>query len=139
MKFSEMPYERPCLEELKKQMAEKIGALKEAGSYEEAKAVFMEMEALSKHIQTKHNIAKIRYDIDTRDRFYEEEMDFWNKAMPELQEYQQQWTKALLEGAFCKEFEAEFGSVMFLNARISLKTFSPEKIGRAHSELQSQR
>ena len=81
-------------------MAEKIGALKEAGSYEEAKAVFMEMEALSKHIQTKHNIAKIRYDIDTRDRFYEEEMDFWNKAMPELQEYQQQWTKALLEGAF---------------------------------------
>ncbi len=134
MKFSEMPYERPCLEELKKQMAEKIGALKEAGSYEEAKAVFMEMEALSKHIQTKHNIAKIRYDIDTRDRFYEEEMDFWNKAMPELQEYQQQWTKAMLEGAFCKEFEAEFGSVMFLNARISLKTFSPEIIPELQKE-----
>lgn len=132
MKFSEMPYERPDLEELKKQMAELVRELEGAGSFEEARDVFMKMETLERHIRTKHSIAKIRYDINTRDKFYEEEMNFWNSAMPQLQEYQQQWTKAMLESAFRKEFEMEFGNIMFLNAEISLKTFSPEII----SELQ---
>ena len=134
MKFSEMPYERPDLEDMKKQMAGLVGELKEARGYEAARAVFMKMEVLEKHIRTKHSIAKIRYDIDTRNKFYEEEVNFWNDALPELQEYQQQWTKAMLEGAFCKDFEAEFGNVMFLNAEISLKTFSPEIIPELQKE-----
>lgn len=134
MKFSEMPYERPDLEDMKKQMAGLVGELKEARGYEAARAVFMKMEVLEKHIRTKHSIAKIRYDIDTRDKFYEEEMNFWNSAMPELQEYQQQWTKAMLESTFRKDFEAEFGNVMFLNAEISLKTFSPEIIPELQKE-----
>lgn len=134
MKFSEMPYERPDLEDMKKQMAGLVGELKEARGYEAARAVFMKMEVLEKHIRTKHSIAKIRYDIDTRNKFYEEEMNFWNDALPELQEYQQQWTKAMLEGAFRKDFEAEFGNVMFLNAEISLKTFSPEIIPELQKE-----
>ena len=134
MKFSEMPYERPDLEDMKKQMAGLVGELKEARGYEAARAVFMKMEVLEKHIRTKHSIAKIRYDIDTRNKFYEEEVNFCNDALPELQEYQQQWTKAMLEGAFCKDFEAEFGNVMFLNAEISLKTFSPEIIPELQKE-----
>ena len=134
MKFSEMPYERPDLEDLKKQMAALIEELKGAKSFEAAKETFMKMETLEKNIETRHSLAHIRYDIDTRDEFYGGEVKFWNSALPELQEYQQQWTKAVLESAFRPEFEKEFGSVLFLNAEISLKTFSPDIIPELQKE-----
>ena len=71
---------------------------------------------------------EVRHSIDTRDAFYEAEADFFNAVLPEVQEDQQKWTKALLESPFRADFEREYGSVMFLNAQIELKTFSPEII-----------
>ena len=47
MKFSQMPYERPDLDELKAKMTTLIEKLQAAKSYEEAKAVFLDMEALN--------------------------------------------------------------------------------------------
>ena len=35
-------------------------------------------------------------------------MNFWNSAMPELQEYAQKWTMAMLNSPFRAEFEKEF-------------------------------
>ena len=40
MKFSEMPYERPDLDAVKKQYSALTERLKAAGSYEEARTVF---------------------------------------------------------------------------------------------------
>ena len=44
MKFSEMPYKRPDPEEVKIELQELTGQLKNAKSYEEAKAVFLKKE-----------------------------------------------------------------------------------------------
>lgn len=134
MKFSEMPYKRPELEELKKQMEVLIGELKGAESFQKAMDTFMKMETLEKSIETQHSLAHIRYDINTKDAFYEEEVKFWNGALPQLQEYQQKWTKVMLESAFRPQFEKEFGNVLFLNAEISLKTFSPDIIPELQKE-----
>ena len=134
MKFSEMPYARPDLEEVKAQLAGLIERLKNATSYAEAKAVFLEKEAAAKHIETQGSLASIRHSIDTRDEFYDGEEQFWNHAGPELQEYMQAWTKAMLESPFRKEFEAEYGNLMFLNAEIALKTFSPAIIPQLQQE-----
>ncbi len=134
MKFSEMPYERPDLDELKKSMEELIRTLEAAADFEEAMAVFMKMEKLQKNTETRCSLAKIRYDIDTRDAFYEDEMKFWNGALPELEEYNQKWISALLNSRFRPEFEKKFGRVMFLNAEITLKTFSPEIIPELQKE-----
>ncbi len=128
VKFKDMQYERPDLEDLKTQMAGLIRRLKEAGSYAEAKAVFLEKEAHEKHVNTLATLASVRHSIDTRDQFYDGEEKFWDKAVPELEEYVQQWTLAMLESPFRKDFEAEYGGLMFLNAEIALKTFSPEII-----------
>ena len=134
MKFSEMPYKRPELEELKKQMEVLIGELKGAENFQKAMDTFMKMETLEKSIETQHRLAHIRYDINTKDAFYEEEVKFWNGALPQLQEYQQKWTKAMLESAFRPQFEKGFGNVLFLNAEISLKTFSPDIIPELQKE-----
>ena len=85
-------------------------------------------EEQEKHIHTQETLAHLRHTIDTRDKFYDDEMNFWNSAMPELQEYAQKWTMTMLNSPFRADFEKEFGGLMFLNAEIALKTFSPEII-----------
>lgn len=134
MKFSEMLYERPNLDEAKQTLTELTARLKAAESYEEARTVFLEKERMQKHLYTAETLAQIRHDIDTRDAFYDGEMKFWNAAMPELQEYEQAWTLAMLEGRFRPEFTAEYGELMFLNAEIELKAFSPEIIPELQQE-----
>ena len=134
LKFREMPYERPDGEALKTSMRTLTEKLRAAGSYEAAKAVFLEKEKLSKHIQTLATLAQVRHTIDTRDKFYDEENGFWNQLSPELEEYSQEWTKAMLASPYRADFEKEYGTLMFLNAEIALKTFSPEIIPELQKE-----
>ena len=134
MKFSEMPYERPDLGALKTRYSDLTRRLTAAGSYEEAKAVFLEKEQLEKHVETLATLAHIRHSIDTRDAFYDAEAKFWNGAQPELQEYVQAWTMAMLQSPYRADFTAEYGDLMFVNAEMELKTFSPEIIPELQRE-----
>ena len=134
VKFSEMPYQRPDTEKLKAKITELTGRLKAANSYEEARQAFLELDTLDRHVDTAGNLASIRHSIDTRDTFYDEEMKFWNEAGPELQEYTHGFTLALLKSPFRPEFEKEFGDVMFLNAELAVKSFSPEIIAEMQEE-----
>ena len=71
-------------------------------------------------------LSYIRHSIDTRDEFYKEENDFWDEVTPEMEEYEQEWIKTLVDSPFRKDFEREYGDLLFLNAEIARKTFSPE-------------
>ncbi len=134
MKFSEMPYERPDLDKVKRELGDLTGRLKAAESYEEARAVFLEKEAAERHVDTLATLASIRNSIDTRDEFYDGEMNFWNAAGPELEEYTKAWTAAMLASPFRKDFAAEYGDLMFVNAEIELKTFAPEIVPQLQRE-----
>ena len=126
MKFSEMPYERPDLAAVKRQFADLLAELQAAPDYAAAREVFLREQTLSKHIDTLANLASVRNTIDTRDKFYDEEMNFWNEALPQLQECENAWSKAMLASPFRKDFAAEYGDLMFVNAEIADKAFSPE-------------
>ena len=126
MKFSEMPYERPDLAAIKQQFADLLAELQAAPDYAAAREVFLREQTLSKHIDTLANLASVRNTIDTRDKFYDEEMNFWNEALPQLQECENAWSKAMLASPFRKDFAAEYGDLMFVNAEIADKAFSPE-------------
>ena len=134
MKFSEMPYSRPDKENLKKELGELVESLRGAKDYAEARALFLKKEELEKHMMTQSTLAQIRHDIDTRDAFYEEESRFWSQAMPELEEYLHAWTEAMLSSPFRADFSAEYGDLMFVNAEIALKSFSPEIIPELQKE-----
>ncbi|MBQ3276396.1 MAG: M3 family oligoendopeptidase [Oscillospiraceae bacterium] len=134
MKFCDMPYVRPDTDRIKSDLQALTRRLTEAGDYAEAKAVFMEKEALTRSLNTASVLAQIRHDIDTRDEFYDGETAFWDQTMPELQEYDQAWTQAMLDSPWRKDFTAEFGDLMFVNAEIARKTFSPEIIPELQRE-----
>ena len=128
IRFSEIPYKRPDIEEMKEEMRKLTEEFKAAASYQEAKDVFVRKDALERHIESVSTLAQIRHSIDTRDKFYDDEVLFWNKSFPELQEYLQEWTEALLASPYRRELSDEFGEVIFVNAEIDLKTFDPSII-----------
>lgn len=68
----------------------------------------------------------MRHTIDTRDKFYDEEMEFANSAMPQIQQWQDSWTAAMLASPYRKDFAEEYGDLMFVNAEIERKAFSPD-------------
>ena len=125
MKFSEMPYARPDAAELIEEQKQRTEALRTAKSYAEAREVFLRGQAADRKLSTLSTLVTIRHSIDTRDKFYEDEQNFWNAFAPELQEYGQAWTQALLESPFRTQFTEEYGGLMFLNAELALKTFTP--------------
>jgi len=134
MKFSQMAYERPDLEKVKQQLTELTDSLEKAESFEEANKVFLEEDAFCRHVETLSTLANIRHTIDTRDPFYDEEMNFWNGAEPALKEYLQKWNETLLNSRFRPEFEKEYGTLMFVKTEMELKTFSPEIIPELQKE-----
>lgn len=134
MKFSEMKYKRPDAEKIKATLISMTERLKNAENYGEAKKVFLENEKFTKHILTMHTLSSIRNSIDTRDVFYDKEEKFWNNMLPPVQEVAQQWTKTLLASPFRADFEKEYGEIMFSNAEMELKTFSPSIIPELQKE-----
>ena len=106
MKFSEMPYQRPDPETVKKMLSELTNRLKTAADYEQARTVFLERQSFEKSLYSAGTIADIRYSLDTRDKFYEEENNFWNDFYPELDESAHDWTEAMLASPFRKDFPA---------------------------------
>ena len=134
LKFTEMPYTRPDMETAKAEVAALTARLTEAPDYATAKAVFLEYQEAQKHLMTLCTLAEIRHSIDTRDEFYDGEVKYINAAMPEVQEYAQGFTAALLKSPFRADFAAEYGDLMFVNAEIALKSFSPEIIPEMQAE-----
>jgi len=134
MKFKDMPYERISVESIKEEMKALIQKLKEAKDFEEAEALFLENEKLQGHVFTMSSLAQVRHSINTEDKFYDEEENYWNNAYPQIQEFNQEWTKALLDSPFKDNFAKKYGNIMFLNAEIDLKTFSPEIIPMLQEE-----
>ncbi len=128
MKFSEMPYERPDINEVINKYKDLIKRLREAKSYDEAREVFIERDKWSDEVDTTSTLCYVRQSIDTRDKFYSEEKDFWDENDPKLEEYYQEWVDALLESPYRKDFEKEYGDLLFINAEMDKKTFAPEII-----------
>ena len=134
MKFKDMPYERISVESIKEEMKALIQKLKKAKDFEEAETLFLENEKLQGHVFTMSSLAQVRHSINTEDKFYDEEQNYWNNAYPQIQEFNQEWTKALLDSPFKDNFAKKYGNIMFLNAEIDLKTFSPEIIPMMQEE-----
>ena len=134
MKFSEMTYTRPDPEAVKATLAGLTERLKAARNYQEAREIFLSQQAESGHILTAATLASVRHSIDTRDAYYDAEETFWNNFFPELRAVQQEWTHAMLASPFRQEFAQEYGDIMFTNAEMELKTFSPEIIPQLQKE-----
>ena len=128
MKFSEMPYVRPDMDKVKAELNACAEKIRTADSVEAQIAAFDEASELSKDLMTTGSIAYVRNTINTADKFYDAEREFFDQAGPELEESLQAINIALLDSPYRKELETHYGSLLFKNLEISRRSFKPELI-----------
>ena len=105
MKFSEMKYVRPDMDNIRSE-AEKIAlAIENADSAEKARAAYDEFSAAADNFSTMFNLSMIRHTIDTTDKFYDEETGFFDENMPIVTDLAQNITKKLAASRFRPELE----------------------------------
>ncbi len=124
MKFSEIPYTRPDPEQTRETFRELTEQLKNARSYDEARAVFLKKEEKSGFVDTMDLVAMIRHQMDRDDAFYKDENDFWWDFEAQIDEYKGVWSEAMLDSPFRADFAAEFGEMMFQNAEFDRRSMS---------------
>ncbi|MCR4950868.1 MAG: M3 family oligoendopeptidase [Solobacterium sp.] len=122
MKFNEMKYERCDMDAVRSQLRELCEELKNAETFEQADAAFLKREEIMRHVATMRSLASVRNTIDTRDAFYDGEMDFWNADGPKTAILQKEWMEALLTSLFRKEFAEKYGEVIFINAELQKRS-----------------
>jgi len=144
MKFNDFKYERPDLSKIKKEYDELTKLVGSNESLEtEVKAV-RDRFNLDDEIDSMQTLVSVRNSVNTTDKFYEKEQDFFNENGPILQEMSNSFDKKLLLSNHRAGLVKEFGELMFKQIELSQKTFSPEiipdmqkenKLGTEYSKL----
>ncbi|MBR4165303.1 MAG: M3 family oligoendopeptidase, partial [Lachnospiraceae bacterium] len=125
MKVSELPYERVSIEEVKEKLPQLVERIRSAKSVEEVLAAREDYRAFQKRFYTNASLASMRYTINTVDEFYVAENEYYDEIGPEAQALAQEYAKAMLESPFRPELEKKFGTLIFRQAEIELKSMSP--------------
>ena len=135
MKFSEIRYERVDLADYEARAAALTERLRRAGSFDEVEQILREDHEMdARGIGTMRTLAQIRRDLDTRDAYYDGEVEHYNREMPKLRYLGKDWTEALLHSPFRGQLEERYGGVSLLNAEISNRTFKPELVEQLQKE-----
>ena len=134
MKVSEIPYERYTVEQAKQAAQGIIERIKNARTAEEIKAARDDFNALSEQIETASSLANCRFTLNTRDEFYNAEMDYYDSAAPLFAKIQNEYERAMLSSPLRAEAERLINPRVFKAFEISQKTFSDDVIEDLQAE-----
>lgn len=108
-KFCEMQYVRPDGEALLQKIREATMQLRDSGDFETAKTIFWSVQEKATHFETMSSLAYVRNTINTKDAFYEKEMEYLFGIQPKLNVEMKAFHEVLLASAFLADFEKELG------------------------------
>jgi M3 family oligoendopeptidase len=126
MKFSKIAYSRPDIHELQEKFNHLINLFENAENFEEQDALIKDINDLRMEFQTQNTISSIRYSIDTNNKEFEKEQDFFDSNGPVYEGLIHKYYSAIAKSRFRDELEKKWGKQLFDVAEVSLRTFSPE-------------
>ncbi|MBI9009040.1 MAG: M3 family oligoendopeptidase [Tenericutes bacterium] len=128
MKFKDFKYLRPDIQKVQKEIAELSNLVGENKSLEiEIKAIH-DYYNLIDDLETMETLVSIRNSVDTTDKFYEDEQEFFNENGPIITESSNNFEKRIFASKNRQGLIKEFGELLFKQIEQSLKTFQPEII-----------
>lgn len=134
LKFKDFKYKRPDIILFKNKFDTLLSEFNNAGNSDEQYNILKRINELRKDFDSMHSIAIIRYSINTKDKFYSEERDFFDRIMPEYSGLINNLYKSLENSRYRDELEVKCGKQLFDLAKVSVKTFSPEIVDDLKSE-----
>lgn len=136
MKFSQLQYTRPDIQVFEKQFNESVQQFSSAVSVEEQFNLLKKIYELRRRMETAMTIVSVRNSIDTSDKFYEVEQEFFDNYEPKYKDFIMSLYRALIQSKFRNELEAKIGKQLFMIAELAVKTFSPAIIEDLQKENQ---
>ncbi len=127
-RFKDLTYARPNVSELKRNYLKAVSAFRKAKTFEEADKAYRASNEVINRVMTQYSIAYIRNTVNMKDAFYDEEMKFFNKAMPKLMPVMKKGVSAMLKTRFRPQFEELYGKHLFRNAETQEKLMKPSII-----------
>ncbi len=112
MKFQDMTYARPDVQDVLAQCAALTTQAVAAQSGADLLAVFRAQDTLLSHYASAAQLANIHYTLDTRDAYWEGERDFYDENGPAVANGQIQFAAALLANPHVGILETTYGETI---------------------------
>lgn len=127
-KFEDLKYERIDFKAYSEMLKEYTDKMKKAGSYEEARGIFLEADKHFDHAMTTFTIAHIRHTLNTADEFYEAEVQYCYEQFPLIEGLSVEYNDTIYDSPFRADFEKEFGAKMFSEMELAKKSYCEANI-----------
>ncbi|MGL5543913.1 MAG: M3 family oligoendopeptidase [Cetobacterium sp.] len=128
MKFNDFKYNRPNYDEVKINLTELMSDLKDSTNLKIQIEIINKINSIRNTISSMSSIANIRHTINTEDKFYDDENEYWDEVSPLYQELDSQFYEVVVNLSNKNELVIEYGEQFFKLMENSLKTFSPDII-----------
>lgn len=135
-KFTEIPYLQPNLENLTTQFETLLNEFKQAESFESQKNILEKINSLRSDFDTQASLVYIRHTIDTTDKFYEDQQQYFDTNSPIYMGLVTNLYEALKQSKYKEELEKTVGNQLFNLVDAALRTFQPEIIEDLQRENQ---
>lgn len=124
-KFKDFEYKRPDLDALTTSVNKVLEAFDKSESVEDEKQAIYDYNDLMSKYYSMHTLASVRASIDTNDKFYDEERNFYDEFGPNVSELENKFQKRLAESKYRNDLEQEFGYQLFALTDNAVKEFDP--------------
>lgn len=125
MKFRELEYTRPDFDSLLNELNEKLDLIENAKTSDEYLKLLHEVDTMTEDFSEAANIAYIRNTIDTRDEFYEKEVEVFDEIFPKFSQFSNKLQNIRLKSPFRKEFEEKYGKNITKTDELQKDIFNP--------------
>ncbi|MBQ2802787.1 MAG: M3 family oligoendopeptidase [Lachnospiraceae bacterium] len=128
MKFQDMPYTRVDFAQVEKELRQLMDEFDAARSGEEQFAVHEKFYALTDEVSTRMTIAKIRFDVDTTNEYYDKEHQYYDEQTPAYSNLVLEYQKKLYDSPYRAYLEEKIGPVAFKNMELAQKAMDEKLI-----------
>jgi M3 family oligoendopeptidase len=125
MKFSQIPYQRPKMNEIRSVWQTVLGKLAHAKTTEDAYYALLAMDTQQRYFESMAVISEIRHTMDTTDTFYRGEEDFFELAKVKFEVLIQERNQAILSSEFAEEIRGFLSEAVVDRLRKNAEAFDP--------------
>jgi M3 family oligoendopeptidase len=136
MQFNKFPYQRPNIKKTEKSFLKLFALFNTAKTADEQIKIIDKINRLRIDFWSMQSIATIRHSINTADKKYLAENNFFDLNSPIISKNETEYFKLLLNSKFKKELILKLGKNLFAIADVAAKTFDPKILNLLKKENQ---
>lgn len=123
MRFEDISYIRPQMNELKINFEKLIEEYSNTLDFHKQNELILNINSLRNEFESMEQIAYIRHTINTTDKFYEEEQDFFDENRPLYDDLVSKYYRVLMKSNNIDKLKTKWGEQLFNIASMTIDTF----------------